>query len=135
MKYLFFLCVLILVSCMNDNVDSNPRNEDTTLQQKDIKVDSIVKKSEDDTSHVGVLHKKIAGFWALVGEENVSFEINQTHFFYPEFSKSYKYLLQNDSIKIAYDGYDESYLVKLRGKDTLILAGDEEQIFYRFKNN
>ncbi len=39
----------------------------------------------------------------------------------------------NDSLKIKYDDYEGSFLIKMKGKDTLILSGDEEQVYHRIK--
>lgn len=52
--------------------------------------------------------------------------------FYPEFSRSYNYQIIGDSMKISYDDYEELFAFKMRGKDTLVLTGDDEQVYYRF---
>ena len=77
--------------------------------------------------------EKILGIWGIVGDENASFDIQKNKFFYPESSKSYKYKIVNDSLKIKYDDYEGAFLIKMKGKDTLVLIGDEEQTYYRFK--
>jgi hypothetical protein len=79
------------------------------------------------------LKDKLIGIWAFTGDENPSFVIDQKKITYPDQDKKYSYVLQGDSIHIKYDGYYGNYLVKTRGADTLVLKGDEEQVYYRFK--
>ena len=79
------------------------------------------------------LANKILGIWASVGMENASFVIEKKKISYPETFTSYKYSLFKDSLKIKYDDYTGSYLIRMKGADTLVLSGDEEQIYYRFK--
>ena len=79
------------------------------------------------------LKDKILGTWALIGIEDASFVIEKKKINYPETFTSYKYSIDQDSIKIKYDDYVGSYLIKFRGEDTLVLIGDEEQVYYRIK--
>jgi len=76
---------------------------------------------------------KILGAWAAVGDENATFVIGKGKITYPDHNASYQYVLTNDSLHIKFEGYDGNYLVKMRGSDSLVLIGDERQVFYRFK--
>ena len=119
-----------------------------TKQQSEISSDSVstvTKISLTDTNVAGKktsiqtrepsndLATRILGTWALIGGENASFVIEKKAINYPETFTSYKYSLINDSIKIRYDDYIGSYLLRMKGPDTLILSGDEEQVYCRFK--
>lgn len=128
------------LSCNNDTnsiskskttADSvNAINKSTMVDTsfKNLK-DTVVKQQPNNE-----LANKIIGAWAFVGTENSSFVIEKKKIYYPETFASYKYLLVKDSVKIKYDDYTGSYLVKMKGLDTLILISDEEQIYYRLKN-
>jgi len=87
-----------------------------------------IKQTKNELAH------KILGTWAFVGTENATFVIEEKGIYYPETFASYKYMVVGDSIKIHYDGYVGSYLIKMSSPDTLILRGDEEQVYYRFKD-
>jgi len=75
----------------------------------------------------------LLGIWAAVGEENASFVIDGKKITYPQSFKSFYYFLHKDSLTIQYDDFQETYLVRIRPTDTLILIGNEKQVFYRFK--
>jgi len=76
---------------------------------------------------------EILGTWAAEGQQNVTFVIQKNKIVYPEQNKSYKYALENDRIKIKYDGFDGDYLVIKQSADTLVFVGNEKQVYYRFK--
>jgi hypothetical protein len=79
---------------------------------------------------------KIPSFFppqAAIGEENATFVIAKDKITYPDQNATYKHALVNDSMHIKFDGYEGNYLVKTKGSDTLVLMGDEQQIYYRFK--
>lgn len=76
---------------------------------------------------------RILGIWAAIGDENATFVIDKSKITYPDQNASYEYTLVNDSMHIKFDSYDGNYLVKMKSLDTLILVGDEQQIYYRFK--
>jgi hypothetical protein len=76
---------------------------------------------------------RILGIWAFVGDENASFVIEKDKITYPDHNASYKYVIANDSIHIKFDGFDGNYLVRTKGMDPLVLTGDEQQVYYRFK--
>jgi hypothetical protein len=103
---------------------------DTTKTLKDT-VTTVLKL--DTLQQKGTINDKLLGFWALLDDENASFEIKKGKIFYPEFSKSYKYQIIGDSMKIKYDDYEDMFAFKMRGIDTLVLTGDDEQVYYRFK--
>lgn len=133
-----FICV-ILLAC-----NSNGGNEKSKVVSS---ADTMAKAARNDTAqHITItkdasqkeivndsIGNKILGIWALVGMENASFIIEKKKITYPETNASYKYFLVKDSMRIKFDGYDGNYLVKTRGADTLVLVGDEEQIYFRFK--
>jgi hypothetical protein len=62
-----------------------------------------------------------------------TFVITKDKITYPDQNAAYKYSLVDDSMHIKFDGYDGNYLVQTKGSDTLVLVGDERQIYYRFK--
>ena len=90
-----------------------------------------------DTSHKARINssikENIVDIWAYVGDENATFVITKDKITYPDQNKSYNYMLKGDSIRIKFEGYDGSYLVRTKGSDTLVLVGDEKQVYYRFK--
>jgi hypothetical protein len=88
---------------------------------------------ESISSNSNELRPKILGIWAFVGDENATFVIENDKITYPDHNASYKYVIANDSIHIKFDGYYGNYLVTTRGVDTLVLVGDEQQVYYRFK--
>jgi len=79
------------------------------------------------------IREDIVGIWAFVGDENATFVITKDKITYPDQNKSYNYMLKGDSIRIKFEGYDGSYLVGTKGSDTLVLVGDEKQVYYRSK--
>lgn len=91
-------------------------------------------RKEATNGKSNALRAKILGIWAFVGDENATFVIENDKITYPDHDASYKYVIENDSIHIKFDGYEGNYLVKTKGMDTLVLVGDEQQVYYRFKN-
>jgi hypothetical protein len=79
------------------------------------------------------IDSKMLGTWAAVGDENPAFVITKDKIMYPDQNKSYGYTLKNDSLHIRYEGFVAVFSVSVRGSDTLILAVDERQVFYRFR--
>lgn len=135
------LCIL-LVNCNEGNGASEaPVATDTSVSEKRVQADtgSIAVK---DTAKVPAeilpassdIEKKILGVWARPGAENANFVIQKKKIFYPDHNKSYPYTIVNERIKIKYDDYTDSFLIKLQGADTLILAGETDHTYYRFKN-
>lgn len=141
MKNILFVVSLyaFLISCNDTNSASesqiindsvNTKRQSVVADTSNVVIKDTIKRSQPKSD----LANNILGTWALVGMENASFVIEKKKITYPETFTSYKYSLVNDSIKIKYDDYTGSYLIKMNGSDTLILVGDEQQIFYRFKN-
>jgi hypothetical protein len=107
------------------------------VQQEDSS--RVITGTKADTDSLSAKHKvqeqapdvktKILGTWALAGMENASFVIEKDSISYPETFTSYKYSIFNDSIKIAYDDYVGSFSIEMKGLDTLIMKGDEQQIY------
>jgi hypothetical protein len=132
-KALVTVCIGIALTACN----SKPKHKkddlgDTT--KKELKTDTSV--SVNDTARkrtINDMGEKLPGIWAAVGDENATFVITKGKIAYPGKNKSFKYALKDDSLHIRYDGYDRNYLVTTRGSDTLILTGDEKQVYYRFK--
>lgn len=126
-----------LMSCNNRRA----KQEKMTVSdsgEKQSKADTIMHdRLTYDSSLKGAVNKGIRsgilGIWAAVGDENATFVIAQDKITYPDQSASYEYTLINDSIHIKFDGYDGNYLVRKVGSDTLVLVGDEQQVYYRFK--
>ena len=136
-KILFVMSVYVsLQSCVNNNEKQVVKTGDDSVivATHSLKNDSSVLtekvKSQELNSNIS---SKILGAWALVGSENATFVIEKQKIVYPETFTSYKYYLSKDSIKIKYDDYIGSYLIKIKGSDTLILSGDEEQVYFRFQ--
>jgi len=132
------LLAIILASCSD-----NGRNESANIH-----ADSMIKKEDSNNKKLNYSVKEvqdtinpksdkigtnILGIWAMLGEQNANFEIEKDKILYPEQSKSYKYKIVKDSIKIKYGSFEGVYAVRMRGTDTLILTGDQETIYYRFK--
>ena len=79
------------------------------------------------------LADKIQGIWGISGEETASFVIREDKIIYPEIDAGYRYSLKNDSIKIKYDEDERVFALHIQGPDTLILTGNEKQVYYRYK--
>jgi hypothetical protein len=77
----------------------------------------------------------ILGIWAADGDDNATFIIDKDSMIYPDHGASFAYRLVNDSLYVKYVDYTGRYLVTTKGSDTLILKGDEQEVFYRFKND
>jgi hypothetical protein len=75
----------------------------------------------------------ITGSWAAEGGKTLTFIIEKNKIVYPEQNKSYKYSLDNNRIKIKYDGFDGDYLVVKQAADTIVFISNEKQYYYRFK--
>lgn len=76
---------------------------------------------------------EILGTWAAEGQQNATFIIQKNKIVYPDQNHSYKYALENNRIKIKYDGFDGNYAVIKQSADTLVFVGNEKQVYYRFK--
>jgi hypothetical protein len=129
--FIFF----IFMSCNTvgskpDNFVDSPNNlkKSDTIIRSGFEKDSSVKAPVEN-----ILNKQILGIWAFVGDVNATFIIAKDTISYPDQNKSFKYLLTHDSLYIKFDGYDGSYLIKMKNIDTMILTGDEVQIYYRYK--
>ncbi len=75
--------------------------------------------------------ESLIGLWAVVGDENVTFDIRPDSLYYPEQFKSYKYQIKGDSVRIYYDDFNESFAVKFNGADKLTLTGEDGPQVYR----
>jgi len=99
--------------------------------------DRVDRRLANDTSKkentFNNLKDRIVGIWAAMGEENATFVIAKDTITYPDQNASYTYALVNDSMLIRFDGYIGRYLVKIKTSDTLILTGDDQQVYYRLK--
>jgi hypothetical protein len=136
---LVIIFYFFLLSCGDTN---GTKKQD---EKNSKRVNSVTKKPVTDTNAISIntsiraqkpstdLATRIIGTWALIGSENASFDIEKKEINYPETFTSYKYSLVNDSIRIKYDNYTGNYLIRMRGSDTLVLIGDEEQVYFRFK--
>lgn len=102
---------------INDSV--NTKKQSVVADTSNIVIKDTIKRPQPKSD----LANNILGTWALAGMENVSFVIEKKKITYPETFTSYKYSLINDNIKIKYDDYTGSYLIKMNGSDTLILIG------------
>jgi hypothetical protein len=131
-RHLFYLTTLLIVACKNAptrNIPPVDRGLDTLEASSKIHLDA-------NTTIVGNSNKtsELVGIWALGDTVNASFEISKTTFYYPENNQYFKYQLVKDSIKVKYDGFNESFAYKLKGRDTLILNGAYGmQVFKRRK--
>jgi hypothetical protein len=138
-KNLSVITVLfILASCNNSDTankdkltiapDSAVHATNLNMSHEVVSRDSIAKEKI-----INPRANKILGTWALVGMDNASFVIETKKIMYPETFSSYNYSHVGDSLKIKYDDYEGNFLLKMKGSDTLMLVGDEEQVYYRMK--
>ena len=134
-EFLIISLATSLLSCKNsDKKNQQAESIDSMANAKHLAVaDTNATKSDQIQQVSNTLANSILGIWASVGEENASFVIEKNKIEYPDTFTSYTYSLVGDSIKINYDDYVGSYFVKTIGNDTLILRGNEEQVYYRFK--
>ncbi|MBS4042287.1 MAG: hypothetical protein KGZ59_00525 [Chitinophagaceae bacterium] len=135
MKNIIRFCSIILILSACNNAEDLTESKDAVINKH---IDTVQEKIatvlnsqiNQDTS----LANRILGIWALIGQDNASFDIQKNKIYYPEYSKSYKYQMKKNSLTIKYDDYIDSFLVETKGSDTLILiAEDEKQVYYRFK--
>jgi hypothetical protein len=133
---LFWIFIYIAVlACDSRNNKKHTLTTDTALSKANpspqLLSDSSrdVKKSKDTQQIVSA----IFGIWAITGDENATFVITKDKITYPDQNASYNYVFKNDSLHIKFDGYDGNYLLKSRGPDTIVLIGDEKQVYHRFK--
>lgn len=110
------------VSQLSDTANSNP----TKKIVKDNKL-ALNKKNSDNLKPIN----KLIGSWISDATGNVTFEIRENTFYYPQHDKSYKYELFGDSIKIKYDGFDEAFSLKLDSANVLELSGNGANHTYR----
>lgn len=75
---------------------------------------------------------RILGVWTALGEENATFVIGPDSITYPDQNRSFRYAFTGDSLHIRFDEYEGHYSVAKIGPDTLIMMGDERQVFYRY---
>ena len=102
-------------------------NKSATKGNLDPKKNSVVQKS----TKAG---PSLMGDWVADESENVTFEITKNTFYYPEHSSSYRYKIVGDSVKVQYDGFDQSFAYHLDGEKKLTLVGaDGEQHVYSRK--
>ena len=132
-----FICIA-MVACDSNNKGKQERGALVDTSSRPPKADTIIharlaNDSLQKENAINNVRDRIIGIWAAVGEENATFVIAKDKITYPDQNASYKYALVSDSIHIKFDGYDGNYLVKTRGADTLVLVGDEQQVYYRFK--
>jgi hypothetical protein len=121
---------VLRVSSFSNHLLFDMRSAPGGCRINNIRFDDSDKGGEEGSNG---LRDEIMGTWAAAGEENATFVLEKNTIIYPDHNASYKYLLEKDSLKIKFDGYDGNYLIRKRGKDTLIMVGKEEQVFFRFR--
>lgn len=134
----FFL--ILFVSCTNNEVQNNVSKSGPvdTIYSQPLRsvVDTVVRgANQHETSIANTKPGNILGVWKLTGEENSSFVIEEKEIVYPDFNSNYKYEVKGDSLKIKFQGYEGAYQIEFNGPDTLILIGDEKQVYYRTEEN
>jgi len=130
MKRTIVIAVFCVIMACNNSPETN--NKHKVSKTNTVKREtSLVKKRIIDKTDV---NDNLVGIWTKSPNENATFKIDKTTFYYPEHDASYKYKLKKDSVKVFYDDFEGSYAVKFKGKDTLILNGEDgESVFYRMK--
>jgi hypothetical protein len=85
--------------------------------------------------NIKTLRDSLIGIWGDDESPNAVFKISANSVRYLEDSKTYKYVLNKDSIKIYYDEYTYRARVNFV-KDTLMMDSkeDESAKFWKFKN-
>jgi hypothetical protein len=135
-SYIVGLLLLFLQACAGNETKEGQKTQDTLLHSSSVSGDDSVSKAiakdSSNITHVGI-DENILGVWKLADGENASFEIKKGKIYYPDYGKSYKYKVASDTLKVKYDDYEGVFAIKLKGKDTLTLIGDEEQTYYRMK--
>lgn len=137
MRYLLFLSTAIALIACNDETVRNEIPRDTllsTLVSYEIHKNDTLKPVTNVKTDKDSLNYRVLGIWAAIGEENATFEIKANEIYYPDQFASYKYKLVNDSMKIEYDNYNATFLVKMNGNDTLVFRGSDTQTYFRFKD-
>jgi len=132
MKNLIVISIAIaLLSCHNGRNNANAKivkvDKNSSSSKSAILQSKLIKNFSNNIAE-GLL-----GVWILKGTSNPAFIIKKNSIYYPEHFKIYKYRISNDSIQIAYEGYNASFAYKFIGTDTLILNSYDygKTIYYR----
>jgi hypothetical protein len=128
-KILIASILCILASCNNtpgNKQQQHPKKTESSKNKRvEIKSTAITKAGIRDS---------LIGIWTHGPNENASFKIDRETFYYTEDFASYKYTLIKDSVHVFYDDGAETFFVKFKGKDTLVLNGEYgETTFFRMK--
>jgi len=98
--------------------------------------DSLKRKSANELSRkLNNFKQKLIGIWTDGSSDNATFDIKKDSIFYVDQFKSYRYSLNQDSIKIYYP--DFTYTAKVYFiDDTLVMDSQDDGIakFWKFKN-
>jgi hypothetical protein len=133
---LSLLIAAVVISC--NSIDTKKHktadtsNKKQTTGLKDAGTNSS--KSKKAVEQKNDFANQILGIWAFVGSENATFVIKKKEIYYVDEFTSYKYSIINDSLKIKYPDDLGAFKIKMKGLDTLILSGDEDQVYYRFND-
>jgi len=132
MKTLFIVVGIVILSACNQAKTAKNVQQIPKLPQ----ISNVESTKKDTITTVSKDHHpdSLLGLWAAVGENNATFKIKKSSIFYVDNNQTFKYAVNNDSIKIFYEDGPENFQFKLAGADTLILTGlDGPSKFYRFK--
>ncbi len=115
--YVFILILEVFFCSCDDNV---PNGLETAKTIKDpVTIGTAIKIVTDPL---------IFGIWWYEGEEQVcaDFVIQKNSIYYPDNFQSFPYTYSYDSISITYDdGFCVTSKYKMKGKDTLMILGDD----------
>lgn len=133
---------LAVISCNENatnligNKDSAKFSQTDSVKNNLIKVDRGDKKDDSVIKQHQLINEHIKGLWVLVGDEtgNVSLDIKSDSIYYPDSFKSYKYTIIGDSIKIYFSDFVGSYLVEMKGADTMFFNGEQKEKYFRSKD-
>ena len=134
MKTLFTLIAIVFLLIESCNFKSeNKASSDLVDTLIPIKQKNELSNKKDTCN---LLNKKILGIWwsTDTSAPSAAFEISKNNVFYVDQMKYCRYKIEDDSIKINYEkAWNESYLIKFIGLDTLILINNNSDTFHRGK--
>jgi hypothetical protein len=87
----------------------------------------------DDTKQNNNALKHL-GVWTDGNSENAIFEIRKDSIYYVDQFETYKYTLSGDSVKIFYDDWVFTGVIKLLGDTMIISSEDVTTKYWKFEN-
>ena len=119
-RLVFLLTILFAMRC---NYKQNANDKAT----------AITSETGHQKHRENFIREKIIGVWTDDSAENASFEITTDSIYYVDELASFKYEINQDTIKINYLDWTFVGRIEFIG-DTLMLISEDTSKFWKFKN-